>query len=716
VNIWSWVHPRLRELETDEPRLVRLLENLARWTTDGQHDRLDAAWPEIRAGIERLGDPWLEVFARHWHLQSLVLHRLDSKRGLPLAIDLLERSSRPDARDCPQSVCVAQDVCSAYGQRDGPAYAEERLGVSLETLARIDPSWPCFTCISAEAAGALLDAGRPDEAVAFVRDTHAAIRTAGFTDDGSDLVLTHAAALLQLGRPEESLAALEKADLASGRGGETFAVKSRIGEARALLHLGRLDEALERFPTVDRLGTEAEAWQPWSAVFEDLVLGDHRAFEAADRRRFLGWARTFRQREYLRGAFDLLLRVTRLDLHSGSPARAGRALDAARDAATRLHADMGAAATLQTLSDQLASATAAPEAQPDAALATVEAAPDDLDALRTASASWAAWGEPEAGWTLVADHPDRHGTFLLRCSLSIDLDDTDRLEAVLDGAPRDVPAEPVAWYRSVVAERRNDLVRAAMALEGHDAAGLVRRRSGLLRRLDRHAEALAALQAIPDELVEPPIRWERIELASLVGDHEVVRSEGAALGITFHSDEGPVDEDWGWVRLQLGADLAWALRTGPATVRILEPRGCDPEQVDDVWVVDTAPVAREPDLLFRGLSRIAEGGWLSTKVDGFLPDGGYDAVRGALEPAGFKVWFHSGDAYRLTRPEGVDDGPEEGPGVYFTLLFREGSEAAAVEALSALPTPWLVYPELHDRLGQGDEADAQRARARRWSL
>jgi len=717
VNIWSWVSPRLRELAVDEPRLARLLDDVSTWTCAGQHDRVDAAWPEIQAGIERLRDPWLEVLARHWQLQSLVLHRLDCKRGLPLAVQLLERSSRPDARDCPQSICVAQDVCKAYGQRDGPAYAQERLRVSRETLARIDPSWPCWTCIGSEAAHALLDAGRPEDAVTFVREHQAAIRKAGGRNDG-DLTDILAAALLALGRPGESLQGLKEADRASGQWGKTFALRACIGEARALVHLGRIDEALERFPDVDRLGTDAETWAPWSEVVEDLVLRGHRAFEAADRQRFLHWARVFRDREYMRGAFDMWTRVTRLDLHGGSPARASQALQAARDAGTHLHADMGAAKILRAVGAKLDDTTPSPGVEPDASLASALEAPDDLDALRAASAALAHWGDIEAGWDLVADHPNRSGTFLLRCNLSIDLDDTDRLQAVLDEAPEDVPEAPMAWYCSVVAERRGDLLLAVTALEGHTGLHFVRRRARLLGQLDRPDEALATLLAIPDDAVEPSVRWERIELASLTGDHDVVRAEGAALGLTFRRDEGPVDEDWGEVQLQLGADVVWALRTGPATVRLLQPRGSSPEHVDDEWVIDTAPLAREPHVVFKGLRRIARGPWQGTQVDGFLPEGGHDVVREALQAAGCKVWFHSGEAYRLVRPDGVapEEGPEEGAGVYFTLLFHPGTEAQAVEVLAALPTPWLVYPELLDALGRGHDADAHRARATRWDL
>ncbi|REM95695.1 hypothetical protein DSI35_28675, partial [Mycobacterium tuberculosis] len=71
--------------------------------------------------------------------------------------------------DCPQSICVTQDLAACYGNIDGPGWVPERIEVCDETLGRIDPSWACFQCLSCEKADALLDDGRGQDALDYLQ-------------------------------------------------------------------------------------------------------------------------------------------------------------------------------------------------------------------------------------------------------------------------------------------------------------------------------------------------------------------------------------------------------------------------------------------------------------------------------------------------------------------------------------------------------------------
>src|SRR5215470_6884973 len=108
MDIWAW----LRDAESDlrksgHARLADLVDELPTACCDGNHERVESMVPEALALARAVKHPWLEVFLRHWLLQSRVLHRHDVSRDtLTQAVSLLELSSRPEARECPQSVCA----------------------------------------------------------------------------------------------------------------------------------------------------------------------------------------------------------------------------------------------------------------------------------------------------------------------------------------------------------------------------------------------------------------------------------------------------------------------------------------------------------------------------------------------------------------------------------------------------------------------------------
>jgi hypothetical protein len=60
------------------------------------------------------------------------------------AVALFERAHREDTLECPQSICVTQDLAACYGNIDGPGWVPERIEVCDETLGRIDPELGLF--------------------------------------------------------------------------------------------------------------------------------------------------------------------------------------------------------------------------------------------------------------------------------------------------------------------------------------------------------------------------------------------------------------------------------------------------------------------------------------------------------------------------------------------------------------------------------------------
>ena len=160
MNIFEWVGQVQGQLvEEGQPRLAQLMEVIPSLVTDDEHQMLDALMPEALALARQQGNPWVEVYLRHWNLQSHILHRVEIGPYLSEAVDLLDFAHREENIACPQSTCVTQDLTVAYARRDGEGFVEERLAVAAETLDRITPRWQCFVCISAQYISALMDDG-----------------------------------------------------------------------------------------------------------------------------------------------------------------------------------------------------------------------------------------------------------------------------------------------------------------------------------------------------------------------------------------------------------------------------------------------------------------------------------------------------------------------------------------------------------------------------
>lgn len=270
MNIWAWVHEIKSRLERGDPResrLAELINDLPSAAVDEAHERVDSMVPEALALARELDEPWAEVFVRHWNLQSRVLHRRQAGEELREAVSLLDFANGPRTSGCPQSVCAVQDLAVCYAIRDGPGYVDERLAVARETLARIDPGWGCFDCISGEYFSALIDDDRPAEALAFIEAQIATAAEHGEFEVGFNTTLNRARALAALGRAAEALALLDGIRDVS-RFGRSRTMTFRQARIGVLLKLGRVDEALALHPPLSAILATGGHLRDW---VENLV-------------------------------------------------------------------------------------------------------------------------------------------------------------------------------------------------------------------------------------------------------------------------------------------------------------------------------------------------------------------------------------------------------------------------------------------------------------
>lgn len=218
MDIWAWTYTKKRELrESGYSRLAQIMDDLPHFTCEDQHARASTLFHEGLALARSREDKWVELFLRHWNLQSQVLSQCNGLL-LPEAIDLLDFSHQEETRECPQRICVVQDLAASYGIQDGPAYYQERVSVCDETLAEINATWPCYGCVATELINAYLDVN--DYSSALRRAEQCADELVAANQSTDSFAFMRARALLGLDRPQEALGILKYAREPGG--GERF--------------------------------------------------------------------------------------------------------------------------------------------------------------------------------------------------------------------------------------------------------------------------------------------------------------------------------------------------------------------------------------------------------------------------------------------------------------------------------------------------------------
>ncbi|UXI65822.1 hypothetical protein [Tahibacter amnicola] len=261
-----------------QDRLAEIMARLPSAVCDGDHAVAEAMIPEGLALARAINSPWIEVYLRHWIAQSRVSHRRDVTQGMSEVISLLEFAHTEAAAECPQSICVTQDVCLAYAVLDGPGYARERLAVAAETMERINVRWPCFECIGSEYARALMALDRFAEAEQYCHDRmieQAAIGTVGYDALG----LYRVKAMIWQGRFADALDFLKTPlkDSANKSKHDRYTLLKCLAHAG----LGQLEPALACWRSHDRLSPSEYAM--WArCAFALCTLDPQRNHSALD--------------------------------------------------------------------------------------------------------------------------------------------------------------------------------------------------------------------------------------------------------------------------------------------------------------------------------------------------------------------------------------------------------------------------------------------------
>jgi len=745
LDIFSWLDETLTELDEHDPQLAHDLVRLSGWACNGEPARVDAALPRIVARARQLDLPWVEVYARHWGLQSSVARHYRVREGLPEAVALLERAHRPDARDCPQSVCVTQDLCIAYALTDGPGYAAERERASRDTLERIDESWPCWRCINSELADALRDQGRAEDALAIYEGSAMDIRLADFG---------YVDTLSELGRHDEAADLVPQLRLDLGRLGELGqSVKAALYLARA----GRQEEAAAALPSFT--ATLADACEYHEDYVEALVrLIDHGAIEASAEytRQITGIAKTLRDRGAIRPGVRVVLTWVESLLRRDPDPSVGLAeafLELIEPMVAQLRGSFGDVERFETMRAQIRATVVQPLAHDpegvkarleegpaptfDQLQATARAVPAATDVVVFVAEHWARRGWPErsdAYYDLALNAtPDALSAWVSYMVHLVRQNAWDRVEAALDRVQTTAEGELALhrrWFEARLHEARSrpDDARACYeALIDEDAAWCGDAVFQRLAALQTSAgDLLGALRTWSVAIAERPdftdARWDRMTVCAQLGRWDLIRSDAAVLEIDVPEGTGPIDEAYGSVRLVV-ADRdrpLWARRTSPVTARvrqILTPE--TPERFGELWAFDAAPVSRDEDgtCHFRAVAQIEDSDWVAFTIDGApLLEHHLDALREVVAAQGGELFLYSNDAYRIQGPDRDADEPAEYRKVAVPRDRFDGAAfVACLESIGAEVRP-LVWLELCELLGDADARQTQLAVARDWGM
>ncbi len=753
MDIWGWVSATKRELrEGGNERLASLMSALPTMVCDNEHARAEALVPEALALARAAKRPWVEVFIRHWLLQSRVFHRHEVGRSRHEAVSLLEFANREETEGCPQSICVTQDLAGCYARVDGPGYVSERLQVARESLRKIDPSWPCYACISSEYADALIDGGEEEEALRFIRAQVGAAAASGeFLEQ--EFALSEAHALILLGRFEDAVTRLK--DLHHPAGGDSHAMETRLMRAWALVHLRRYSEAAAECPSYAAILETADHYESWLQATLGLVRGGIVDNDVDLGRQLRELYRRLEANGAIWGATQIAIAALELARERGASQIAALIETDAR----RLAAGLKSAPVIPAVAVHTA-AGAKPQITVEVSAEAVCAAlPDNpevaLERLGGARERWpddprlaAAWAQAlrAAGFAeqglrelevFAAAHPADGETLLELCRLYVACGDPEAISSLvrvrLQAFPELYPTG--LWLLAQAEEGAGSIEPAIFTLKAlielaPEADPALARLADLLREQGRYAKAIALRRRLVERLPPGSHDWDLMSEATVVGDWSLVRRSAERLGIPVEPPgEGPIDGSYGLCRISLEGDIdhgktiLWADRRGPVTARIIEIVGPDgTERFDDLVVFDAATLDVEGEVgdqdedaaprrhpVFRALETLERGDMVSFSLDGPHPgEALLERLRDLFTEYGGRLWVCSGDRYRLRDRNSESDGNSKFAsllGFYAYIAFPRGVALVDVDAhlaeICADATHPLAWIELAEALDPG---------------
>ncbi|MBG0815956.1 tetratricopeptide repeat protein [Planomonospora sp. ID82291] len=692
VDIWAWVGDTQRQLhEAGNTGLAMAIGTVPAQALEGRYGQLDVLAPAIAQEAEKLGLPWLEFYARYWHLVGRVGDRAQGVVALDDARTLAEFARREDVRDCPAAPGAVEALAIAQANTDGAGHAAERL--EALTAAEVEPGSLAFAALAEQYVTALVDDGRAVEAVAHAEAAVERLGGAG-REASWELGAASVRALLAAGRPQDALTALDAA--AGFKPDDPVAKAHREGVLRALVlaTLGREAEAVQALPDLDVVGDHPRVWVEWARTVL-LLAGSAQITNTWQLGRVLKqWIDYFAVMGAYRARVELALIAGDLAVARQGVWQARMLADLAESGAAELKDPSAVADRIAALRAAADAVTPLPAPGPQDELVGYF---DAADGFNADPERWVGWLAPLSGRDLEATR--RHTTtlgFLGYPARGADIywdmlvesgdietadeQDVSFITGLLVEARQDERLEQMA-ERLPAARRHLALARLhrgrerweQAAAEGEAAvaagAGIEARRlwASAVQQLDDNAKGARILREVLDsEEIEAEDVWRMITMATAAEDWETVRVGAAKIGMPLKSAEGPIEEEMGLVRIVLPAPdgsqrAVVSVRTGPATARLAMPQPPGLEyNAGDLVVFDPAllePVPESPEEQegfippFAAVGMLRPGGYTSWFFDGAAPtEAEWTEFNEVMAERGWPMWVYSDEDYTVTHP------------------------------------------------------------------
>lgn len=768
MDIWAWTNSKRRELDdAGQGRLAEIMDELPHWTCEDEHERAEALYNEGLALARENDEKWVEIFLRHWHMQSQVLG-LRNANKLPEVIDLLNLSHQEDTRDCPQRICAVQDLANCYGIKDGPAYFKDRVAVAEETLAEINASWPCFCCISVEMIDAYLDV--EDYATALDKVNLAIRELAKVDDEPGQLSLMKARALLGMGRADEALEVLQSFS-GAGYGLQIFRQAQQIA---TLVHIARQDwsNAEADLLSFDDALSASVHFKHWVLIRYQLFQAGRFEVTGGFLRGVREMVRRLEKSGAAREALVVAGMLARLSMSAGFWVVAEFTLDVMRNQLPLLAKDLGASEEVAELETRLA---AAKQNLPplDASLTldefhALEFGSEDeaLQACILAHARWPyddglvvrlaalyeQFGAAEKAMDLLRESRDRlpaSGPIELaygRHLLSLYGEPVFREASPLDDAGL-VPQVRVSrlWnyvelYRKAAPQRALECLGEILANEPNNPDAIYHR-SSLIEVLERYEEAIESWQELiacyPEDV---HLRWRLLVTATLAGHWSLVRKTGEGIGFKFEEGLSLDGHNMGLIKIEFmdehgDVQRCFAERTGPATATVVEvsQQGTpqrygvrvvfDPAPLNELSEVDDEGNACDPEghyhYIYRNMKIVEAPEFSMFTLDGVHPgEEQLDHLEAQLASLNVVFSCRSSEEYMVQRSS--DEGDEDLPGLFAYMLVPKGASLSplnqCLETFSGKQQHPLVWPELLEALEDFSGLERQAEISSRYNL
>lgn len=768
MDTWEWYNNYSQELrDVGQGYIPQLIDDFSDCVLHLQMEKADALLPEMKALNQVAKNPWLEIFIGHWELRHRLTNYSEGEKVLPDVVALFEKAHREEAADCPQSVCVTQDLSACYENIDAPGWAAERMAVCEETMSRIDPTWNCFQCLSTEYASALMDTNKHEQALVYLDKQIAAVRDAG-EDNIEPLLATRVNILIALQRYDEAAKLVE--ELAEEN---DYWARDRISyllkKLYILAQMGKDDEVWEQLPALSDI--TPYGWDQWIQIIGVLL-------PRSPERNTWRLARIIQQMLEQRsqvGAHRKVVNLAKLQIQLALEREsiwvAKLAFNLAQQHIPKLRALHGIDIEYLELSEKITAKEAElltrpsdivvgnsdensdpdPEKDVEIYRRTYLHDQDNAELLSKLADALSACNAQDEAIKFLRQYVERH---LLDenslCFQLLDLlvarGDVNAIEQ-LACQYEDAGVEHMAlWFRSRVLDQQGDWVSLeAMGQKliqheiGREWPGVYRLSAWAAQKqlaFDRQLEYLQQLLELQTrrEIDIRNTQWDIMSVASILQKWEIVRQIATELDMDLSEGEGFIDENWGIIRLHFREDYEsryyYARRIGPVTARVIEPayRTEYPQHADEVVVFDaellnTPPEDEEERKNFTPLYNVLHTIVPSTYGESWFCDGvrpeeaQYTAFREALSELQWFYWCNSPEDYQLTDSH-QGENAELLPGFYFVISApRSVTKADIDKTLHRLTEDW-EHPLSWWALAQaaGANEDRHRAIAERYGL